>query len=330
MDVEKIKGPSGQKSIDKKDRKSTPDSEEFREMMRTGKISESEFEKPKKRKFGQTAEEKRAPTAQPPKSPPPSLPGPYERPPSSRPPGESYGESPSSQEPQEPEKESDKKSKKEKQKEQKEEAALLQKSLLEGQKIPKEEIKKVPKTKATTSKPPPIPKEEKETSPITVKKDKEDEKDKQSQQDVKPQLSTVLQEFPPNIATQTEGITSILTPYLHPDIVPLFEKMVGTIIQLQAQGVTQTEVMLNSPAFTSSLFFGSSIVLQKYSTAPDSFNIFLKGPTQAVNMFSENLDGLYDAFKKSNINIGRLEAQHEKPLFQRKEKTGDKDKESKK
>jgi len=131
--------------------------------------------------------------------------------------------------------------------------------------------------------------------------------------------------MPPNIAAGVQSITAPLTPYLHPDVVPLFEKMVGAIVQLQAKGVTTTEVMLNSPAFQSSMFYGSSIVVQKYSTAP-AFNIFLRGPAQAVNMFSENLDGLYDAFKKANINVGRLEAQLEKFTFKRKEKpSSDKD-----
>jgi len=71
------------------------------------------------------------------------------------------------------------------------------------------------------------------------------------------------------------------------------------------------------------MFFGSSILLERYSTAPDSFNIFLRGPQQAVTMFNNNLARLIDAFRKGNFTfkINRLEAEHEKPLFKRKEKT---------
>ncbi|NGX28797.1 MAG: hypothetical protein K940chlam1_00984 [Candidatus Anoxychlamydiales bacterium] len=323
MDVERVKGPSGQKGVDKKARHSTPDSEEFREMMKAQKVGEPEFEKPKKRKFGQEREEKGAQTGAP-QAQPSSLPGPYERPSTARPPTEYYE---NAAPPPATDQNDDKQTKEKKRKEKQEEAAFLQKSLLEEKKALKEETKKVTKkTKTTTTVPAPkTPK--KEELPV-VEKTKEEEKKKQPEKEVKTGVSTVLQEFPPNIAAQTGSITSILTPYLHPDIVPLFEKMVGTIVQIKAQGVTQTEVMLNSPAFTSSLFFGSSIIVQKYSTAPDSFNIFLRGPAQAVNMFTENLSGLFDAFKKANINIGRLEAQHEKPLFKRKEKTGEKGDES--
>ena len=326
MDVERIKGPGGLKPTEKRQKHSTPDSEEFREMMRTGKVGESEFEKPKKRKFGQAQEEQKS-QAQAPKAQPPALPGPYEKFPSGKPSEEAYTEPGPIQE---PDQEEDKKTKEKKKKEKEEEAAFLQKSLLEEKKaLKKEKTKALKKVKTQIPKPPKMPKEKKlEEQVPTFEKPKEEERKKQTPIDVKPQVSTVLQEFAPNIAAQTTSITSTLTPYLHPDIVPLFEKMVGTIIQIQAQGVTQTEIMLNSPAFTSSIFFGSSIVLQKYSTAPDSFNIFLKGPTQAVNMFAENLDGLLDAFKKAKINIGRLEAEHEKPLFKRKEKTGEKGDES--
>ena len=327
MDVERVKGPGGQKGVDKKTRHSTPDSEEFREMMKAQKVGEPEFEKPKKRKFGQEREEK-GPQTRAPQAQTPSLPGPYDRPPTARPPTEYYEDATP---PPATDQNDDKQTKEKKKKEKKEEAAFLQKSLLEEKKALKKEEKKVTKkTKTTSTMPvPKTPKKEKELLPIAEKtKEKEEEKKKQPEKEVKTGVSTVLQEFPPNIAAQTGSITSILTPYLHPDIVPLFEKMVGTIVQIKAQGVTQTEVMLNSPAFTSSLFFGSSIIVQKYSTAPDSFNIFLRGPAQAVNMFTENLSGLFDAFKKANINIGRLEAQHEKPLFKRKEKTGEKGDES--
>ena len=89
MDVERIKGPGGQKGVDKKTRQSTPDSEEFREMMKAQKVGEPEFEKPKKRKFGQEKEEK-GPQTKAPQAKTPSMPGPYEKPPTAPPPQEYY------------------------------------------------------------------------------------------------------------------------------------------------------------------------------------------------------------------------------------------------
>nr|NGX63512.1 hypothetical protein [Candidatus Anoxychlamydiales bacterium] len=73
-----------------------------------------------------------------------------------------------------------------------------------------------------------------------------------------------------------------------------------------------------------SIFYGSSITIEKYSTAP-AFNIFLKGPTQAVNMFNENIPNLMEQLKAAKLNVGRLEAEHEKFTFRRKPKTGKKD-----
>ncbi|NGX32879.1 MAG: hypothetical protein K1060chlam4_00935 [Candidatus Anoxychlamydiales bacterium] len=324
MDIEKVSGTKGPKPGEKKDRTSTPDSEEFREMMRAGKVSETEFEKPKKRPKGQGQAKlggKEEPKAPIPKSS--GLPSPYDSYSQNQPPVREFIE-----EPEQPlEQKQNKKTKKEKKKEA-EELALYQKGKLkEAPKTTKEEDEakaKAPKVKATSGKETSQAPSDKTIKPTTEAKKPKEDKEKEPE---KPQVqqSTVLQEMPPNIATGVQSITAPLTPYLHPDIVPLFEKMVGAVVQLQAKGITTTEVMLNSPAFQSSMFYGSSVVVQKYSTSP-AFNIFLRGPTQAVNMFSENLDGLYDAFKKANINIGRLEAQLEKFTFKRKEKpSSDKD-----
>ncbi len=348
MDVEPV-GPSGAPSAsEKKGRKSTPDSEEFREMMKTGKVGESEFEKPQKRKFQQQEEAPQLP--QPPVKTSPTGPTPFAAPPKiTTPKGgeevqppEELQVTPTEDTEQEVE---DEKKAKEKKKKEFEEVTISKK---EGMKIeqpptekkgkieklptPREKIfiKEVPTPtkevaqKKVTQKPA-FPKEEK--GKISTTKEKKPSEEKKEREEFKYEISSVLQEMPPNIAAQTGALTSPLTPYLHPDIIPLFEKMVGTIIQIQAQGITTTQVILNSPAFTSSIFFGSSIILEKYSTAPDSFNIFLRGPQQAVVMFNENLDGLLDAFKRGNFNfkIGRLEAEHERPLFKRKEKTSGKD-----
>ncbi|NGX52415.1 MAG: hypothetical protein KR126chlam5_00713 [Candidatus Anoxychlamydiales bacterium] len=324
MDIEKVSGTKGPKPGEKKDRASTPDSEEFREMMRTGKVSETEFEKPKKRPKQQGRAKlggKEEPKYSTPKGT--NLPSPYDSYSQNQPPVREFTEAPE----QPLDQKQNKKTKKEKKKED-EELALYQKGKLKkAPKTTKEEDEaneKTPKVKAPSGK---------ETSQApsdkAIKATTEAKKPKKELENPQVQQSTVLQEMPPNISAGVQSITAPLTPYLHPDIVPLFEKMVGAIVQLQAKGITTTEVMLNSAAFQSSMFYGSSIIVQKYSTSP-AFNIFLRGPTQAVNMFSENLDGLYDAFRKANINIGRLEAQLEKYTFKRKEKpSSDKDAEDK-
>lgn len=130
-------------------------------------------------------------------------------------------------------------------------------------------------------------------------------------------------ELPVDIAQRASEITADLTVYLNPEIAPLFEQMVGQMVIMSTQeGIVQTEVELTSDSFKDSVFYGSKITLEKYATAPDSFNIQLTGSTEAVAIFQASLEPLMESFRKANLNfrIGRLEAVHEvsRPLFRRK------------
>ncbi len=342
MDVEKIGGPGGSKS-EKKERKSSPDSDEFREMMKTEKVREIELEGKRKRQY-KKEEEKAAQKSSisGPTSEKEKLPSPYESYQHNKTP-RAKGKAPTTQgktkaplpkEKQGIDKDSQAKQKEKKQKEEdkkvkerlkeKEITTPLVKKELQKAKLLEEKEKEDKIRKA---------KEEKkfiETATISKKEDKKKEDKKEKFIEKKHELSQVIQEMPSAIATQTEQLTATLAPYLHSDITPLFEKMVGTILQIQKEGITKTEIILNSKAFESSIFYGTRIVLEKYTTAPDSFNIILKGPNQAVALFGDNIQGLYDAFRRGNFNfrIGRLSAEYERPLFKRKEKTSDKDSEA--
>ena len=112
--------------------------------------------------------------------------------------------------------------------------------------------------------------------------------------------------------------------YLNPDTFALFYQMVGTIFILtQTRGVSKTDFVLNSPAYANSRFYGATITIEKYATAPDSLNIRLTGTDEAVKAFNQNLPSLMNAFKNGNFafKIGRLEVEYtsDKPSFGRKE-----------
>ena len=85
-----------------------------------------------------------------------------------------------------------------------------------------------------------------------------------------------------------------------------------------------TEIVLNSPSYSQSKFYGASIIIERYASAPDSFNIRLTGSNEAVAAFKENIPTLALAFREGHFpfQIGRIEAEYkdEKPLFRRKEK----------
>lgn len=135
-----------------------------------------------------------------------------------------------------------------------------------------------------------------------------------------PSLTTL----PNHIIPIAESATVAATPYISPQTVPLFYQMVGTIYVMSATpGVSKTEILLNSPAFANSKFFGSTISIEKYASAPDSLNIRLTGPNEAVRVFNQNIPNLYAAFQNGNFNfrIGRITAEYsaEKPVFRRKE-----------
>jgi hypothetical protein len=119
---------------------------------------------------------------------------------------------------------------------------------------------------------------------------------------------------------------------LHPQVMEIFDRMVGVMTVMTLSGMTETTITLNAPQFASSVFFGTQIIIQEYSTAPQAFNIQLNGTPQAVALFQGNVDDLMAAFQASNYNfrVHRLETGYltERPLFKRKEKAGDEKKDT--
>ena len=99
-------------------------------------------------------------------------------------------------------------------------------------------------------------------------------------------------QLPTHVESTTNAITVKAQPYLeaHPSVPLLFHQMVGTIILMRSRGVTTTEVVLNSPKFSSSDLFGARIVIEKYSTAPEAYNIRLIGNPRAVAIFDDNIE----------------------------------------
>lgn len=163
--------------------------------------------------------------------------------------------------------------------------------------------------------------EESETAFIPVKEKEEKPKDKQGKTlDITP----VSTNFPSTIQPLAAAATQAATPYLHPSTTALFFQMVGTIYVMANTGVNRTEIVLNNPSFANSKFFGATITIEKYATAPDSFNIRLTGTEAAVASFKDNAASLMSAFQNGNFSfkVNRLDAEYtlEKPVFRRKEK----------
>ena len=134
-----------------------------------------------------------------------------------------------------------------------------------------------------------------------------------------------LSKLPEAIHPLATAATTQAAPYLTSHAVSLSYQMVGTIYMMSnSQGINRTEILLNNPAFANSKFFGATITIEKYVTAPGTFNIRLTGTAEAVAAFRDNIPSLLSAFENGNFpfRVGRIDAEYtfEKPIFHRKEK----------
>jgi hypothetical protein len=125
-------------------------------------------------------------------------------------------------------------------------------------------------------------------------------------------------------------VSATISSYLTAQISPLFTQMVGSMVYLSQKGISYATITLNSPSLVNSAFYDCKIIIKQYSTAPNSFNITLKGNVRAVNLFEANISTLRKAFDESNLDfqIGRLEVELEenKPLIKRKQSIKDQNK----
>ena len=105
---------------------------------------------------------------------------------------------------------------------------------------------------------------------------------------------------------------------LNNEMLALFEKMLSQIFIMQANGINETTIHLNTPEFASSIFAGAQIVIKEYSTAPLAFNIEFLGSPQNSLYFEQNIASLRAAFASEDrkYSINRIESR----LLSKKEK----------
>jgi hypothetical protein len=156
-----------------------------------------------------------------------------------------------------------------------------------------------------------------------------DQRDQQKDKKMVEISSPSLPALPSHVQPMAMSAATQAAPYLNPNTASLFFQMVGTIYVMSGPtGVNRTEIVLNNPAYAGSKFFGATITIEKYASAPDSFNIRLTGSQEAVVSFKENIPSLMSAFENGNFafKVNRLDVDYnvEKPMFRRKEKSEDK------
>jgi hypothetical protein len=131
--------------------------------------------------------------------------------------------------------------------------------------------------------------------------------------------------FPAGIQPMAEAAATAAAPFLSHDVRALYFEMIGRIfIAVEKSGVSTTHFTLNNLP-KSSKFYGATIELSKYRSAPNEFNITLTGSSAAVSSFQQAIPELTKQFHdgKFNFTVHRIEANHEKPVYSRKDSQGD-------
>ncbi len=122
---------------------------------------------------------------------------------------------------------------------------------------------------------------------------------------------------------------------LSPEMAVLVEKMANFILIASQNGVSTTTVMVEMDG---SVLDGSQVVIDRYDTAPPSFNLQLSGSPEAADLLSANLASLQDSLQTNpilqNFQVHVLPPvlSEKSDLFsqgrERKRKLGNKDKSS--
>ncbi len=105
----------------------------------------------------------------------------------------------------------------------------------------------------------------------------------------------------------------------------LFEKMASQMIVMDLASETQTSFSLDNPQFSSSSFFGTTIIIKEFATAPKAFNIEIISNPLAIGTIQRNQQQLLSLFAQGNFHftVHRLETQIEqdsnRPLLHRHE-----------
>ncbi len=150
-----------------------------------------------------------------------------------------------------------------------------------------------------------------------------------------------IEQATPPVGAAPSGITPALPPVqtqpplhaytqMNPQILALFERMVGVMTIIKTTGITETVMTLNARQFASSVLYGSQLVIREFSTAPTAFNVEFIGSPAALALIQPNIASLLGAVQQGNFNftINRFDVKlgsTEKPIFSRKEAPSEKD-----
>jgi len=201
--------------------------------------------------------------------------------------------------------------------------------------IPQELPKKTNESTTHRSNPPPFPPQEKEEQVEDEMKetvfdlsssssllDSEDQTDQEGQEPVEG-ISPYMPSHP--AIGSVSSVLGMVALGPSAEVTLLFEKMVESLITVDADGIIETTITIGGKAFEGSIFEGAQIVIREFSTAPKAFNVELIADPQALALFQEHEGKLMTTFQEKPLpfQINRLETRvkkTERPLVERKER----------
>ncbi len=110
------------------------------------------------------------------------------------------------------------------------------------------------------------------------------------------------------------------------EIMEVFENIVSHMQVVHHAGDTKTTIYLDAPQFSNSMFYGSQIQIEEFSTSPKTFNVTFISEPAAASMFKIHMDALMEYFKQKKelpFSIHRLEVNlitDEEPLYRRSDR----------
>ncbi len=106
-------------------------------------------------------------------------------------------------------------------------------------------------------------------------------------------------------------------------IAALFERMASAMLVMCSSQEMETTLYLDNLQFASSIFFGSSITIREFSTAPKAFNVEIAGSAAAMALLEASKPELIKSFQASrfNFSVHRIDTQirADRPVLHRKE-----------
>lgn len=128
-------------------------------------------------------------------------------------------------------------------------------------------------------------------------------------------------------SSQAAPISSVAIA-LSADIEAAFEKMASCMLVMSSSHEVETTLFLDNPHFASSSLFGTTITIREFSTAPKAFNVEIVSNPSAIAIIDASKNDLLSSFRNGNFNFSihrfdtHLESSEGRPLFHRKEGTG--------